>query len=141
MKFENAGAAIQFMFAGNSRTTVTSLKTGTRFTYKIVKKRSKSAAAPWFVSVLTGPDNSNDYTYIGYVNLKGEFQAGRKGRADCPSFKAFAWAYHMLNKGTIPDQLEVRHEGHCGRCNRVLTVPESIDRGLGPHCAGMIGVE
>ena len=31
--------------------------------------------------------------------------------------------------------LEVWHEGRCGRCNRALTVPESIASGIGPECA------
>jgi hypothetical protein len=32
--------------------------------------------------------------------------------------------------------LEVWHEGRCGACGRRLTVPESIERGLGPECYG-----
>jgi hypothetical protein len=35
---------------------------------------------------------------------------------------------------------EVYHEGRCGRCNRKLTVPESIETGLGPECASKLGL-
>jgi hypothetical protein len=30
---------------------------------------------------------------------------------------------------------KVHHEGRCGRCGRTLTVPESIESGIGPECA------
>lgn len=33
-------------------------------------------------------------------------------------------------------RLQVWHEGRCGRCGRKLTVPSSIETGLGPECAG-----
>lgn len=32
-------------------------------------------------------------------------------------------------------ECEVWHEGRCGRCGRKLTVPESIETGIGPDCA------
>lgn len=31
---------------------------------------------------------------------------------------------------------KVHHEGRCGKCGRRLTVPESIETGLGPECSG-----
>jgi hypothetical protein len=30
--------------------------------------------------------------------------------------------------------MELWHEGRCGKCGRALTVPESIESGLGPVC-------
>jgi Family of unknown function (DUF6011) len=62
-------------------------------------------------------------------------QKSRVGR-EAPSAKAFDWAWRALTKGTMPANLEVWHEGRCGRCGRKLTVPESIARGIGPECAG-----
>lgn len=32
-----------------------------------------------------------------------------------------------------------REIGHCGHCGRTLTNPESIERGIGPVCAGKMG--
>jgi predicted metal-dependent hydrolase len=29
----------------------------------------------------------------------------------------------------------VHHEGKCGRCGRLLTVPSSIESGIGPECS------
>lgn len=34
--------------------------------------------------------------------------------------------------------LQIFHEGRCGRCGRVLTVPESVETGFGPECAGRL---
>ncbi len=36
----------------------------------------------------------------------------------------------------MPEQLEVWHEGCCGKCGRKLTDAESIARGIGPECYG-----
>jgi hypothetical protein len=40
----------------------------------------------------------------------------------------------------IPDTMypdaEVMHVGKCCKCRRLLTTPESIQRGIGPECSG-----
>jgi hypothetical protein len=38
----------------------------------------------------------------------------------------------------LPKGLKVHHEGRCCRCGRKLTVPESIETGLGPECASRL---
>jgi hypothetical protein len=53
------------------------------------------------------------------------------GKADAMVTIAFGWAWRHPDS----DKLEVWHEGRCGRCGRRLTVPESIESGLGPECA------
>ena len=45
----------------------------------------------------------------------------------------------LTTKAALPKTVEVWHEGICGRCGRKLTVPESVERGLGPECAGLVG--
>ena len=44
----------------------------------------------------------------------------------------------QINQGRMPLTLTVFHDGKCGRCGRKLTVPESIQSGLGPVCAGQV---
>jgi hypothetical protein len=68
----------------------------------------------------------------------GQFRLTRSSRAtlDAPSVKAFRF---FFESNRLHPELVVRHEGKCGRCGRTLTVPESIDRGIGPECAGKIG--
>jgi hypothetical protein len=141
-RLATAQAALAFMRGGNATVTLVSVKTGTRFTYRL---RAAEDNDTLFVGLLTGPDNETAYSYLGRVS-RGLFWAGRKVpkagdiSADAPSSKAFAWAWRALIKGNMPEALEVYHEGRCARCARKLTVPSSIESGFGPECAGKIGL-
>ena len=53
-----------YALAGHATITLTSQRTGARYTYKInqAKDRETGEAKPlWFVALLTGPDNEADY--------------------------------------------------------------------------------
>ncbi len=144
--FTAADACLRFLLAGNARVTLVSRKTGTRFTYRVAAVREKRGPVTHFVSLLIGPSNDSDYRYLGTVRevlgrdvvSKVFSHGGAKAvaKATTPSALAFAWFFGKLLLGQIPDELEVHHEGHCGRCGRALTVPESVLSGLGPECAG-----
>ena len=128
-------AALKFLLAGHARVTLRSLKTGTHYSYKVHRPVDSFVH---FVSVLDGPDNTSDYSYIGFIRRGKEYVWGgrnsKKGD-DAPSNQAFAWAFRKLVEGEISPKLQVWHEGRCGRCGRVLTNPQSILTGLGPVCA------
>jgi len=140
-RLETAEAALAYIRAGKATVTLVSVKTGTRFTYRVSAAPEGEAL---FVGLLSGPDNTSDYKYMGRIS-RGVFWAGRKiprphdVGASAPSSKAFAWAWRALSRGVLPDELEVWHEGRCGRCARKLTVPASIASGFGPECIGKIG--
>jgi hypothetical protein len=155
----------EFIFAGNATFTLVSLKTGVRFTYIVrVKKgdldlldlnkaHSESDMVPpskrmsesevvYFVNLLRGPNNEQDFAYMGVVRQKpARFfwtaASGKVGRG-APAHKAIVWMLDALQcrRDVLGKTLEVWHEGRCGRCGRKLTVPESIAAGLGPECAG-----
>jgi hypothetical protein len=135
-------AALAFILAGDSRVTLVSTKTGNRFTYRI-RQAEGDARAPHFVSVLDGPNNEEDFAFLGTIfwrktyGVDRSYYHGRKSRIspNAPSAQAFEWAWEHIAAGFIPDGLEVWHEGRCGRCGRALTTPESIATGLGPVCA------
>ena len=55
---------MQFALAGNARFTLVSKSTQARFTFKV--KQSEDNATMHFVSVLTGPDNWSNYSYLGF---------------------------------------------------------------------------
>ena len=131
-----ADDAKRFIMAGKATVTLISKKSGVRFTYKISAAESDDV---FFVGLLNGPDNESNYAYVGRI-ARGVFWQGRKvpragdvGR-DAPSSKAFDWSWRALARGTMPEALEIWHEGQCGRCGRKLTVPESIKSGFGPEC-------
>jgi hypothetical protein len=135
---ESAQAALTFITAGNAHFTLVSKQTGKRYTYRV--RRGEQPNSPLFASVLYGQDNASDYRYVGVVR-DGQlaFTAKSKVTCDDPRGAGLQWALgKMATKGEIPAQLEVWHEGRCGRCARRLTDPASISRGLGPECSGKV---
>ena len=130
--FETAADAIAYMMGGHATFTLTSAKTGIHFTYKIHAAQDGNIS---FASVLNGPDNWENYRYIGLVDATYVLRAGKKGLPDAPSFKALAWTLFRLQRGNIPEDLTIQHEGRCCACARRLTHPDSIARGIGPECA------
>lgn len=128
----------RFMLAGNALFTVENTATGNRFTFKV---RQPDDSKPHFVSVLTGPDNENDYAFLGTVFDAGRYQHGRRSRIseDAPSARAFQWLFRQLSAGRgLPAQIRVCHCGKCGRCGKTLTVPESVESGFGPECIKVV---
>jgi hypothetical protein len=129
-----------YMYAGNAYMTIRSIKTGNRFTFHIKKADMKDETSPWFVSVLNGPDNWTNYLYMGIIRADQKmFKWTYKSKVgqDALSWKAFDWLFKALDDAPLflSGQVEVWHEGRCGMCGRKLTVPESIERGIGPDCA------
>ena len=134
-----------YVLAGKSIFTLVSLKTGARFTYKVRHKDADSQRGTgdiYFVSVLTGPNNDCDYEYLGCLFDSGErFVHGKKSRIQItsPSSMGFRYFWEKLGAtGAVSAGIEFWHEGRCGRCNRLLTVPESLATGFGPECAGKL---
>lgn len=124
-----------FVTGGKAFFTLRSVKTGTRFTYKVTANEEGTS---YFVSLLNGPDNWTNYMYLGLIGKDRSFRLTAKSNAtaDALSVKAFDWTWKRLSAGQSIDGVEIWHEGKCGRCGRKLTVPESIESGFGPECAG-----
>lgn len=137
-------AAFRFLMAGNAYFTVRSQATGTRYTYRVSRAEdnpSYPGSVTYFVNLLTGPENTEEYTYVGIIG-NGIFRLTRKSRytGEAKPVKAFQWVYEHLIRRQMPPKSELWHEGRCGRCGRKLTVPESIEAGIGPECAAIMGV-
>ena len=133
----------EFVLAGNSIFTVKSAS-GEYITFKVSKKEASNGySASWFCNVLTGPDNTSSYTYLGLLDqLHGDVRLTRASRYnhDSKPYKVLRWALSKVWSGeSLPEGYEVKHEGRCGRCGRVLTTPDSIDAGIGPECAKKMG--
>lgn len=133
----------EFITAGRAIFTVSNNK-GDRYTFQVTKKEANGQyPAVWFVALLTGPDNNTDYTYVGMLSADtGGVNLTRKSRFNDQStpVRVLRWALrNVWNNQEFPAGYAIRHEGKCGRCGRRLTVPESIDSGIGPECAKMMG--
>ena len=142
-----------FFFGGRAKFTVESHITGQWRTYRIgLKEASGQYGDTYFLSLLAGPDNENSFVYIGIVNPEtGELRLTRNSRRNdnSPDVLIFRWLmggqHSRISKdgkpytgGVFGDNTlaggAVHHEGKCGCCGRTLTVPESIERGIGPEC-------
>jgi hypothetical protein len=135
---ETIDAIYTFLLGGMAIFTIINTVTGNRFTYRVVSKEVGGGRTLFFVSVLTGNDNTNDYTYLGTIFDNGVYRHGKKSRisSDAMSAKAFQWLMGRLDTHTDLGPVEVYHEGRCGRCGRKLTTPESVKSGFGPVCLG-----
>lgn len=122
-----------YMLAGLAKVTVVSKRSGDRFTYRINKKDLDDGRFLHFVAVLTGPDNQENYEFLGTIFGGKDYRHGQKSpiAPNAPSAKAFRWVWEHLDS----QEFELWHSGVCSRCHRELTDPESIARGLGPVCA------
>lgn len=145
-KFENRKEVIlPFILGGKAFFTVVSNTSDgvKRFTYKIKAKKDKGNGdkiTVWWVSILTSPDNVEGYTFFASLFPNGDdfdYRHGKKTKIgqEAESVKVFKWLLLRLKQDLIPNHVEVWHMGRCGKCGRPLTVPESIERGIGPDCA------
>lgn len=126
-------AARRFILSGNAYITICNMRLQTRQTFRIrFHKRSER----FYVDALSGPDNNADYDSIGIINA----HVLRVRKPDDHRAQAFVRFYNTLGLPTgtplcFPPDWVVYHEGRCGRCARRLTVPSSIELGIGPECA------
>lgn len=137
----------EFITAGKAIFTVKN-PAGERYTFKVTKaKEDGSGRKPcWFVAVFTGSANESEsaYTYAGLLDAAtGGIITTRGSRfaKDSVPVKVAAWAMrHVWAGQQLPAGYTCQHEGRCGRCGRLLTVPESITSGFGPECSALMGL-
>ena len=123
----------QFFTGGKATFTVFNDK-NEHYTFRISQKNE----TPFFVSMLTGPDNWANYSYVGLYNptqLALRLTAKSKMNAESKPVKVFNWAVKMVaERKELPEGYGIVHEGKCCRCGRKLTTPESVENGIGPEC-------
>jgi hypothetical protein len=134
-----------FFLGGKATFTVQNNQTGEHRTYKI-RKPEPTAQWPnpaWFIKQMTGTDNESHYSYIGKIDPQtGAVTLTRASKFSegSPVVKAARWVVsHVILGLQVPDQIDIRHAGKCGRCGRTLTTPESLTRGVGPECWEKMG--
>ena len=101
---------------------------------------AKFAPGERVASLLTGPDNGHDYTGFAFVKPDGQVYVWRSRCLEEKNGGETRWqklADMIANPG--------KYEAHgvvyqfatvCRKCNRVLTMPESVRDGIGPICRG-----
>lgn len=114
----------------------------THYTYRI-RRGTGSRSGMFFVELLTGSDNSHDFNYLGmYCPKTGAVRATQAScrSASSKSFRVLTRVVAAIHAGkaalrVIDDHgWKLHHEGRCCSCGRRLTVPASIETGIGPEC-------
>lgn len=112
----------QSVLTHNGIFTVRSNRTGEHRTFRVRTKEDTKRE----LSLLTGPDNTHNYTPFAYITDRIE-----------------AWKYadlvDMLSdlpKHIADGKVTVFASVRCRICNRPLTTPESVTSGIGPICEG-----
>jgi hypothetical protein len=129
----------QFVLGGKAILTLLNTETGNRRTYSIWRSKNGS----FYVSTRGDAEaikkDHKGWSKVGWIpdTDKPRFVHTRYSEVNKTSmaFRGFEWLWRKIVKGDgLPPMMVVYHEGHCGRCGRSLTDPESIDRGFGPEC-------
>jgi hypothetical protein len=134
-------------FTGGKATFTVDNGQGEHYTFKIRQPKRQderfTGTVPHFVSLLTGPDNTSSYTYLGVMcPTTGSVRLTKKSKytSDTKPVKVVSWAMkHVYGDRQLPEGYQIRHEGKCGCCGRALTHPESLSRGIGPECWEKMG--
>ena len=125
---------VEFALAGKATFTVMNDKTGKHLTFKI--KACKKTPEIHFVSVLTGSDNTSNYSYLGTIFSHDRYKHGSKSyiNKEAQSNRAFEWLWPRLLTNTLPDSVHFIPAERCCVCGRKLTHPESCRDYIGPEC-------
>lgn len=135
----------------NGRYTIQSKQTGEHRTFwvRTQEKDAKFAPGRRTVSLLTGSQNDDPscYTTFGFAEQDGIFVfPSKRPGPDCTTDNWLKYAdllWTLALDGAFSRWADkgftILMEGACARCNRTLTTPESIRRGIGPICADLGG--
>jgi hypothetical protein len=104
-------------------------------------KRKPGAQVRW-LSLLVGPDNTQDYTTAALQRDDGSLMYMRDFNEDGPLRQAVGVLLDPDGTHTreMAREAYAMASGRCANCNRQLTVPASLHRGLGPECAAKLGL-
>lgn len=144
----------EFITAGNATFTVEvgdflkdDVESKPHYTFKVLHKPANDTFRydAWLVSLLSGPENTSDYTCFGLLTPEtGKVRLTQKSPFNDNTLlvrilrrvlaRIWAGEFHAITD----NGWDVHHEGRCGRCGRKLTVPESIQSGFGPECTRLM---
>jgi|GEM_PF-6204379 len=102
-----------------------------------VRQWNGKASGHMVLSYLSGSNNEQDYTGMGDIQPNGTLRYWRNYANGYERQKA---AVAILFGATSEElakygEAYAMESGQCCRCGRTLTVPASLNRGMGPECA------
>jgi hypothetical protein len=122
--------------------------TGDHRTFQIKTQKETSRFCPGkrVVSILNGPNNEADYLGFGFVEDGGinVWSARKSNRPTYPSlweqYAKMLWS--LITEGEqsrfYVKGARIEVSKRCLICNRKLTHPASLEKGIGPECDGRV---
>lgn len=110
------------------------MRDGRHFTYRLESIEHGKLKGSRIVSLLTGSDNTSDYTGFAFINnnVSGDHWLNLWKRLDHLGYRGHV----RVLTGQAPEVESFMQSGYCMKCGRLLTNPESLAIGLGPTCSG-----
>lgn len=103
-------------------------------TIRLTTVKDSDGVKQW-LAYLSGSDNVGDYTTVGFVHGNEVTLFAKNQGKFADIFAAARYVVKNVDRlGEFGKNYATR-SGNCFRCNRLLTTPESVARGLGPTCA------
>lgn len=145
--------ALKYILGGEAVVTVFPIKQDKKYVFKCNQLITYEKNKPikhnrYFLNVLTGSNNTKDYTYVGTIDKKDSKNPNiltlritdKSGMTkDAPSYKLFDFLLYNLqcpneHIATLIDRIKIYHDGTCSKCGRPLTDIISTNLGMGPIC-------
>ena len=132
---------LDYVLAGYAVLTLVNPDNGNHLTYLV--RTPKGKGTPHFVYAHVGCSSNlhHGYAFIGTIFGDRSFRTcqqdkpGMRLPPDALKTKAFQWFWEKLRTGSLPERIEVWHEGRCGRCGQPLQ-DFDLDVGLHFFCPG-----
>ena len=104
-------------------------------TLRIRRKVQGNFKGKMIAEYFFGPDNTKDFK--GFAFVEGRDLTVWRDYKESPSLARWTEAFNVIINGGDKEAglAYAMHSGNCYRCGKVLTVPASLNRGLGPDCA------
>lgn len=109
------------------------LPDGSHRTFRVHTQNPQAKFAPGkrVISLLIGPANTGDYERFGFVEADGVRVWKRYRDTKQAAYAEIVWE---IATGGRVEGCELLVSKRCMLCNRELTTPESLERGIGPLC-------
>jgi len=154
-QIKNINDIFNYTFAGKAQVTIVDENTGERITFKFSRAKdrvTKESKDVWFIWAQDGNTKRFAGTIFGKPGIDATYSWGKKNHHERDSLimgymKAFInrLGIDIRNNGRkliaineMPEHIQIWHEGKCGHCGKTLTVPLSIENGIGPVCQNRI---
>lgn len=131
----------EFLFGGSCKTSITSVKTGTQFTYTIRVNRKEEVQAKERIYFISVAQSNNKFVYAGFirVDFKNKQLTYTKGAKGCmlenaQEIKALVWVLKRALLDLPLDAVHISHCGTCAVCGKLLRNGEDMHTGIGPIC-------